>query len=202
VPGAMRSPSAVHPPLVSTILPAASPAATLARSAVLALAGSLLLTASAKAAIPLWPVPFTMQTFAVLVIGMAYGWRLGAATVLLYLAQGALGLPVFQGGGGIGYMLGWTGGYLLAFPLAAALVGWLAERGWGRHFLATAAAQALGTALIFLFGVAWLARLEGLSAALASGLYPFVPGALLKIALATALVPAAWHWKQRFARGE
>jgi biotin transport system substrate-specific component len=97
---------------------------------VLAVIGSILLTISAKIQVPFWPVPMTMQTLVVLVLGVAYGWRLAGATVLLYLAQGALSLPVFAGGGGLAYMSGPTGGYLVGFLLAAVAVGWLAERGW------------------------------------------------------------------------
>jgi biotin transport system substrate-specific component len=108
-----------------------SPAAgsTTVRAIVLAVIGSILLTISAKIQVPFWPVPMTIQTFVVLVLGVAYGWRLAGATVLLYLAQGALGLPVFAAGGGLAYMAGPTGGYLVGFLLAALVVGWLAERG-------------------------------------------------------------------------
>ena len=102
------------------------------RGIVLAVIGSILLTISAKIQVPFWPVPMTMQTFVVLVLGVAYGWRLAGATVLLYLAQGALSLPVFAAGGGLAYMSGPTGGYLVGFLLAAVAVGWLAERSWAR----------------------------------------------------------------------
>jgi biotin transport system substrate-specific component len=176
-----------------------SPAAgsTAVRAIVLAVIGSLLLTISAKIQVPFWPVPMTMQTFVVLVLGVAYGWRLAGATVLLYLAQGALGLPVFAGGGGIAYMAGPTGGYLAGFLLAAVAVGWLAERGWARSAPSTLAAMLIGTAIIFGCGIAWLATLIGLPQAVSAGLVPFLLSEAVKIALATALVPFAWRLMQR-----
>jgi biotin transport system substrate-specific component len=176
-----------------------SPAAgsTAVRAIVLAVIGSLLLTISAKIQVPFWPVPMTMQTFVVLVLGVAYGWRLAGATVLLYLTQGALGLPVFAGGGGLAYMAGPTGGYLAGFLLAAVAVGWLAERGWARSAPSTLAAMLIGTAIIFGCGIAWLATLIGLSQAISAGLVPFLLSEAVKIALATALVPSAWRLMRR-----
>lgn len=176
-----------------------SPAAgsTAVRAIVLAVIGSLLLTISAKIQVPFWPVPMTMQTFVVLVLGVAYGWRLAGATVLLYLAQGALGLPVFAGGGGLAYMAGPTGGYLAGFLLAAVAVGWLAERGWARSAPSTLAAMLIGTAIIFGCGIAWLATLIGLPQAISAGLVPFLLSEAVKIALATALVPSAWRLMRR-----
>jgi biotin transport system substrate-specific component len=169
----------------------------LLRMSLLAVVGSLLLYASAKIQVPFYPVPITMQTFAVLVIGMAYGARLGGATVLLYLAQGAAGLPVFAGtpekGLGLAYMAGPTGGYLLGFLVAAFVVGWLAERGWDRSVIRTLAAMVLGTAIIFAAGVLWLGTLIGWDKpVLDFGLYPFLPGAVFKIGLAAAVLPLAW----------
>ncbi len=131
------------------------------RNATLAIVGSLLLTVSAKTHVPFWPVPMTMQTFAVLVIAMVYGPRLGTATVLLYLMEGAAGLPVFSGtpekGIGLDYMAGPTGGYLVGFLVAAALLGFLNTRGWDRHFFTTLLAMTLGTLVILLMGYGWLA---------------------------------------------
>jgi biotin transport system substrate-specific component len=167
------------------------------RAIVLVVIGSLLLTISAKIQVPFWPVPMTMQTFVVLVLGVAYGWRLAAATVLLYLAQGALGLPVFAAGGGPAYMAGPTGGYLVGFLLAAVAVGWLAERGWARSWTSTLAAMLIGTAIIFACGIAWLSTLIGLPQAIDAGLKPFLLSEAVKIALATALVPFAWRLLQR-----
>lgn len=172
------------------------------RHAVLILAGSALMAVAAKINVPMIPVPMTMQTFAVLVIAMAYGWRLAGATLLVYLAEGAVGLPVFAGGGGIAYMAGPTGGYLLGFFVAAVTVGWLAERGWDRNPLTTFAANAIGTALIFALGLLWLAQviamaqgigyMEAMPAAVAAGVTPFLIGAVVKCALAAAVLPLAW----------
>ena len=162
------------------------------RNSVLVIGGSLLLSATAKAQIPFWPVPMTMQTFAVLLLGAAYGWRLGGAAVLLYLAEGAVGLPVFAKGGGFAYLLGPTGGYLVGFLFAAIVVGWLAQRGWDRSPVTTVAAMLIGELIIFGLGVAWLAHLIGIDKAIAAGVTPFLWGEAVKIALATALLPATW----------
>lgn len=165
----------------------------IARAAVLVALGSLLITASAKVQVPLWPVPVTMQSLVVLLVGVAYGSRLGAATLLAYLAQGLAGLPVFAGPtAGPAYMAGPTGGYLLGFLLAATLAGWLAERGWDRGLARAAAVMLIGHAVLFAPGVAWLAVLLGGTKAVAVGLAPFVAGSLVKSALGTALVAASW----------
>lgn len=161
----------------------------------LVLAGSLLIALCAQIAIPLpfTPVPVTGQTFAVLLVGMAFGaWR-GAASVLLYLTQAAVGLPVLAGGNaGSALLLGATGGYLIGFVFAAWIAGRLAERGWDRTPLTTALAMTLATAVIFLCGLAWLSAFIPSTNLLAFGLFPFLPGAVLKIALATVLLPSAW----------
>ena len=164
------------------------------RAVILAVGGSLLLALSARAEIPLAPVPITMQTFVVLVLGVAYGWRLGAASVLLYLAEGALGLPVFAGGAfGIGVLLGPTGGYLLGFVFAAAACGYLAEHGWDRRPTTTFAAMLIGNFIIYACGLAQLGAVIGWEKPLlALGLYPFLFGDLLKIALAMIVLPGAW----------
>ncbi len=196
--------SATHPTLVDRLLPARG----LAKTAGLAVLGSAVLALSAKTQIPFWPVPLTMQTFAVLAIGMAYGRNLALGTVLLYLAEGAFGLPVFAQGGGAQYFLAApSAGYLIGFAPAAALVGMLAERGWDRSVYATVAAMTLGTAVIFLFGVAGLARFlmlteamsvgEAAILALSSGIVPYLPGSVVKIALAAAVLPAIWRWLGR-----
>ena len=192
----MNQPMTAQPTLAATLWPVAENTRLL-RPAVLAVAGTLLLAISAKIQVPFYPVPMTMQTFVVLVLGMAYGWRLGVATLLLYLAEGAVGLPVFAGtpekGIGIAYMMGGTGGYLLGFLLAAGACGWLAERGWDRGVARTALAMLLGNALIYVPGLLWLGTLFGWDKPiLAWGLTPFLLGDALKIALATLLVPAGW----------
>ena len=164
------------------------------RLGVLAIAGSVLMAVSAKIQVPMWPVPMTMQTFAVLVIAMSFGFRLGAATLLLYLAEGAVGLPVFASGTGLAYLAGPTGGYLVGFLVAAALVGWLAEKGWDRTVVLTLIAMTLGTAVIFGLGVTWLAIFLGdAGKAIAGGLTPFLVGAAVKIVLAAAVLPIAWR---------
>lgn len=175
--------------------------ANMLRLAVLAIAGSALMALSAKIQVPMWPVPMTMQTFAVLVIAMSFGLRLGGATLLVYLAEGAVGLPVFASGGGLAYLSGPTGGYLVGFVAAAVLVGWLAEKGWDRNVVRTLIAMALGTFVIFSLGVTWLAIFLGdADKAIASGLTPFLVGAAVKIALAAAVLPIAWRLLSRHVR--
>lgn len=186
-----------HPTLLDTIWHVEDKTSSILRGALLALAGTLLLTISAKIHVPFWPVPMTMQTFVVLTLGMAYGWRLGAATVLLYLGEGAIGLPVFSGtpekGIGIAYMLGGTGGYLIGFVLAAATTGWLAEKGWDRTMLGTVLAMLAGNAMIYVPGVLYLGVLFGWDKPILEwGFTPFVLGDVTKLALATAVMPLAW----------
>lgn len=190
-----------YPTLLDTALPTDDRARRLMRDTAIALAGSLLLTLSAKTQIPFYPVPMTMQTFVIMVLGMALGPRLGAVTVILYLGQGALGLPVFAGtpekGLGLAYMAGPTGGYLLGFVAGAWLCGVLAERGWDRSWLKTIAAAGLGHAAVFLDGFAWLALLVGVDKAFAVGVAPFWAATLLKTALAVAVLPPAWALMRR-----
>lgn len=185
-----------HPPIIDRVWPTSVRPAV--RWAILMAVGSLLLTASAKISVPMWPVPMTMQTCAVLVIGMAFGWRLAAGTVLLYLAEGAVGLPVFTGtperGIGLLYMAGPTGGYLVGFLVAASVVGWLAERGFDRRLLSGVAALIIGDVLLFACGVAWLSALIGFDKAIAVGVMPFLLGEGLKIVLAAALLRLGWQW--------
>lgn len=172
------------------------------RPLLLAFAGSLLLIVSAKFQVPFYPVPMTLQPLVVLLLGVVLGSRLGAATVLLYLAQGAAGLPVFAGtpekGVGLVYMVGPTGGYLLGFALAAYVTGWLAERGFDRTRLGTALAMSLGMVVIYSLGLLWLGVFVGYNANLLHlGLTPFVLGDVLKIALATLSVPMLWSFLKR-----
>lgn len=161
----------------------------------LVLGGSFFIALSAQIAIPLpfSPVPITGQTFAVLVAGMLLGrWR-GTAAVLAYLAEGFLGLPVFAGGAaGIAKIAGATGGYLVSFVPAAFLVGYLAEKGWGRKIFTTFLAMILGNVIIFGFGALWLARFVGPDQALSMGILPFLAGDVVKIGLATFALPGAW----------
>ncbi len=160
--------------------------------------GSLALALCAQIAIG-YPVPVTGQTFAVLMAGALLGSRRGALCLLTYLAEGLAGLPVFaQGKGGLTGFLGPTGGYLVGFVLAALIVGALSERTWDRRVPTTVAAMVLGNLVIYACGLAWLlclAHLLGKSLGgglLAVGLYPFLPGDLVKIGLAAVLLPGGW----------
>jgi biotin transport system substrate-specific component len=174
---------------------------SLAHNALIALAASLLLWASAKAKVDIGVVPVTLQSLAVLALGAALGPRLAAAAVLAYLAQGALGLPVFAGtpekGIGLAYMVGPTGGYLLGFLIAAVAIGWLAERGADRSPVRMFLAMLAATALIYVPGALWLSAFVGLEKALALGVAPFLAGDVIKAALAAAVFPAVWALARR-----
>ena len=158
----------------------------------------MILTVSAKMHVPLWPVPITMQTFAVLVIGATYGARLGALTVLLYLAEGALGLPVFSGtpekGIGVAYMVGPAGGYLLGFLIAVAAVGWCANRRHFRTLAGSTLAIGLGIVAVYVPGVIWLSALIGIEKAIQLGILSFLPGDLLKGTLAVATFATLYRY--------
>jgi len=154
--------------------------------------GVALLAISSKIQVPFWPVPMTLQTAVVLLIGASYGFRLAGATLLAYLAAGAIGLPVFATGAGLAYMAGPTGGYLAGFLVAALTMGWLADQGWGRKLASAVALMLVGQVIIFALGVAWLATLIGPERAVAGGLTPFIPGEVLKTALAAALLSLGW----------
>ena len=164
------------------------------RYALLTLAGSALITLCTQISLPLFPVPMTLQTFAVFLIGLTYGWRLGGITVALYLLEGALGLPVFSGGkGGMIVFMGPTAGYLVGFLLAATACGWFAERGFDRSYFKLLVALLVGNVLLYAPGLFWLGTLIGWDKpVLEYGLYPFIGGDLLKIAMAVLLLPTAW----------
>jgi biotin transport system substrate-specific component len=184
------------PTIANLVWPEEKSLSTL-RYLVLALAGSLLIALSSKIQIPFYPVPMTMQTFAILGLSMAYGWRLAGATLALYLLEGAIGLPVFAGtpgkGIGLAYMMGGTGGYLLGFFAAAVTCGWLGEKGWDRNVFKTAAAMFIGNALIYIPGILWLGVSLGWDKPIIDwGLTPFILGDLTKIALAAAIFPLLW----------
>jgi len=171
------------------------------RAALLAVLGSAFLAVLAQIEIPFWPVPQTMQTFGVMVIGMTYGWRLAGVTVVLYLLQGAAGLPVFSGGASTVALLGPanpTAGYLVGFALGAAAMGWLCERGWSRHPVTAVAALLIGDAIVFGLGYAWLAYFLGDAAkAFEFGVLPFLFGDACKIALVALGLPLAWKLLKR-----
>lgn len=153
-------------------------------------AGVAILALSSRVEIPVEPVPFTLQTLAVILTGMLLGWRLGLLIVLAWLAAGAAGLPVFAGGaGGWERFVGPTGGYLAGFAVAAAVAGWLAQRGWnGRQPFKAFAAAMIGHAFCLLPGTAWLASFTGMDDAVRDGLLPFLPGAILKSIAAVAVL--------------
>jgi biotin transport system substrate-specific component len=154
---------------------------------------------TARIEIPLWPVPMTLQTLGVVFTGAALGSRRGALALLLYLAEGAVGLPVFAGGAsGVVYMAGPTAGYLVGFVVAAGVVGWLAERGWDRRLVWTVLAMLVGNLVIYVLGVSWLAGFLGdLRAALVQGMLIFVPGDLVKIVVAALALPGGWSLVRR-----
>ena len=198
------------PTSATTLLEALWPAhdnARILRALVMVVVGVGVLTASSYIRVPMWPVPMTMQTFAVLGLGAAYGLRLGGATVLTYLAVGILGGPVFsEGASGWAYFTGTTGGYLFGFMVSAALVGWLAERGWDRQIVTMAAAMIIGNVVIYVFGVTWLylllvgqMGLEGwdLARVIDSGMMQFLVGDLAKLILAALILPSLWRLSPR-----
>lgn len=187
-----------HPPqptLADELLPRGANRTWL-RDVLLILGCTGIVAASARVSIPLpfTPVPVTGQTFGVLFTGALLGSRRGALALLLYLAEGACGLPVFAGGAaGFARFLGPTGGYLISYPLAAGLVGWLAERGWDRRPHGMLGAMVLASVVIFGLGTAWLSLfVGGLVPALVQGVLPFLPGDAVKAALAGVLLPGAW----------
>ncbi len=185
----MTAVSAAQATLIGHLWPKTS-GNSVARATALILIGSALMAIAAHIQVPFWPVKLSMQSFVVVVIGMSYGSRLGGATILAYLVEGAVGLPVFQSGAGIAYMAGPTGGYLLGFFLAAIVAGYFAERGALNSLPTALGAILLATVAIFVPGIAWLAVLFGAEKSIAFGLTPFIPGALLKTGLALALTPA------------
>jgi biotin transport system substrate-specific component len=165
------------------------------RHLVLILAGVLLVAACAQIYIPTLPVPFTGQTFGVLLVGGALGFRRAAASLALYVLLGAVGLPIFaEGRAGLAILQGATGGYLVGFIVAAALVGRLAELGWDRHIGGAVGAMLLGSAIIYAVGVPWLSVSLDLapSEAIAAGMTPFLAWDAVKLVAAAAIFPVAW----------
>lgn len=175
-------------------------AGSAARRAGVVLAGSWLLAASAWIEVPMYPVPMTMQTYAVLLVGALCGFRLGAETVAAYLVQGALGLPMFAGGAaGLAVLAGPTGGYLVGFLMAAAFIGFLADRGWNRSAPKLAASLLVGHLLVFVPGLLQLASFVGADKAITFGWTPFIAGTVLKSALAFATVLGLGRFMQKDA---
>lgn len=160
-------------------------------TAAMMVAGVAILALGSRAVVPIDPVPITGQTLAVTVIGALFGWRLGAATVVVWLALAAAGAPLLaDGAAGVARFSGASGGYLIAFPFAAALVGWLREQGW-TGFGRALAAMLAGNALCLALGAGWLAAFVGPAGAIAKGVLPFLPGAAVKSIVGALLVVLA-----------
>jgi biotin transport system substrate-specific component len=187
--------------LVATLWPQAR--TQFLSQAILVVLGVALLTIAAKIKVDFWPVPMTLQTLAILLIGGSYGMRLGVATVAAYLALGAIGAPVFARGGGFLYFVGSTGGYLISYLFAVGMMGWLADRGFGKRLLTAIPMFVIGEAIIFVIGVAWLAwflaflpeqaKWAATDGAFYSGFAVFIPAELLKMALAAAILGLGWR---------
>jgi biotin transport system substrate-specific component len=183
-----------------TLLSVALAPLDLVRQVGLVIGFSLLTALAAQVVIPIGPIPITGQTFAVLLTGALLGSRLGAMAIIAYLAEGASGLPFFSGGtAGLLHMMGPTGGYLFAFPAAAYITGAFAEHGWDRRFLTAAAAMAVGSALIMLSGWAWFSVVMHTSPLLTlyATVIKFIPGDIVKILLAAAVLPSGWKLLKR-----
>lgn len=180
-----------------TLADVAVPRAGALQNLLLIVTASLVTAAAAQLEVrlPWTPVPVTGQTFAVLLTGAVLGARRAFLAQMLYLAEGAAGLPVFAGGAaGVLAFAGPSGGYLASFPLAAAFTGFLAQRGWDRGFVSMLVAMLLGSCVIFAVGLAWLSRFLPAEGLLAAGLLPFLPGDLVKSSLAALAFPTAWRW--------
>jgi biotin transport system substrate-specific component len=191
----------------ATLRLAVLPGAGLVTDVVLIGLGAGLIAGSAQIsiALPFTPVPITGQTFAVLLVGASLGTVRGGTSALLYVLLGIAGAPVYaHGAQGWAVITGASGGYLVSYPFASALTGWLAERHWDRRFSSAVGAMLTGNVLIYLFGLPWLAVVlgTGLEKTLELGLYPFVPGDTFKLYLAAALLPAAWRTVGRSTRSQ
>lgn len=182
-----------HPTLSDLVVPQIT---SKWRDALLVVGGSLLTAAAAQVMVPLpfTPIPLTGQTFAVLLTGTVLGWKRGAAAQMLYLSQAAVGLPVLaEHPSSFATLLGPTGGYLAAFPLAAAFTGFLAQKGWDRRFWTMLISMILGTLIIYAVGLAWLTMYVPANKVVAAGMLPFLPGDLIKAAAAATAVPLVWR---------
>jgi biotin transport system substrate-specific component len=186
-------------PLLHVVTANADLSTSIRIAAVLFVTVLTIVAAQVSIPLPFTPVPFTLQPMIVLLGGAALGSRLGLSAQVLYLAAGIAGLPVFAASPvlpqGVARLLGPTGGYLMSYPLAAFAAGYLAERGFDRRYLTSVLAMAAGLVIVFAFGVGWIAIGAphlGWHAALATGLYPFIPADILKVFLAAAVLPAAW----------
>ena len=186
------------------------PAMRMAWYAFLAVSGTVLIALAAKTQVPFWPVPMTLQTLAIVVIAAAFGLRLAVATVLLYLAEGFFGLPVFAGAAaGPAYFAGPTAGFLAGFVVAAAIIGVAADRGLSRNPFKLFGVMLVADAILLAMGFVWLAFMFvsaktgttlGAETALQVGILPFLPGELVKLVLASCLLPALWQVLERLRR--
>ena len=159
------------------------------KNIILVFLGTILLSASSKVQVPFWPVPLTMQTFVVFIIGMSYGSKLAFSTLVLYLIEGAFGLPVFAKGGGLLYLTGPTAGYLYGMMISAWVIGKFSDLGYNSSYFKSLKSLLIGTSIIFLLGIGYLGSIIGYDKALTVGLYPFVLSEIFKILLAVALIP-------------
>ena len=184
--------------LASTLYTHTFPRSTVwQRNLLLVFTGALFVSAFAQIKIPLpfTPVPLTGQTFAVLLIGATLGSKRGSASIIIYTAMGAFGLPVFSGGAsGLTYLTGATFGYFVGFILAAYFIGRFAEYGLERHLRTSLIPFLIGTLIIYLFGAGWLAILFGVEKAFSFGILPFLAGDLIKLLLATLVLPTTWRF--------
>ena len=179
-----------RPVLADRVLPG-----SVVTDAALVVGGAALTAGLAQVTVPLWPVPITGQTLAVLLVGASLGAARGALSMVLYALVGALGAPVFSdASGGTGVLLGATGGYIVGFVLAAALTGWLAQRRWERGLVRGMLAFVAGSAVVFLVGLPWLKVTLGLDwpATLSAGLLPFLVGGVVKAVIAALVLRGAW----------
>lgn len=174
----------------------------LAINAVTVVLGTLLITAAAKINVPVWPVPVTLQSFAIAALAATFGMRIGVATVALYLLEGAMGLPVFATGGGMPYLVGPTGGFLIGFLAMAAVIGFAADRGASSRPFTMFGAMMVGNVVMFAFGFAWLLAMAGqagwidqtnvVASAFAKAVQPFIVWDILKMAFASLTVTGLW----------
>ena len=187
----------------ATLRLAVFPRAGLLTDAALVIGGTGLVAAAAQVSIPFQPVPLTGQTFAVLLVGASLGTIRGTASLAFYLWLGVAGAPIYaEHRSGWNVLTGASGGYIIGFVFAAAVIGWLAEHGWDRRFSSAVGAMLIGNVIIYLVGLPWLASVAnlGFKETLDAGLYKFVPGDLLKLYLAAALLPTAWRLVERVRR--
>ena len=196
-----------RPMAATSIRATVFPSATLAVDTMLALGGAALIALAAQISLslPFTPVPITGQTFAVTTTAAALGLRTGAASSVLYVGAGLVGLPVYaNGGSGWHAVSGATGGYLIGFVVCALIVGWCGDRGWASSFSSTVGAMLLGETVIYLCGLLWLRHSlhTPLGKTLELGLYPFVVGDLLKVYAAAAVLPSAHRWVRHLRSGD